>query len=89
MNKVLIIDDDKELCALIKRSVLSEDIEADFCNTGKEGLQKLKEKERYVLTSRYFIGKTQMELAEEIGISQAQISRLEKSGIDHIKKMIQ
>ena len=42
MNKVLIIDDDKELCALIKRSVLSEDIEADFCNTGKEGLQKLK-----------------------------------------------
>ena len=45
MNKVLIIDDDKELCVLIKRSVLSEDIEADFCNTGKEGLRKLKEKE--------------------------------------------
>ena len=53
-----------------------------------DALQKLKEKERYVLTSRYFIGKTQMELAEEIGISQAQISRLEKSGIEHIKKMI-
>ena len=45
MNKILIIDDDKELCVLIKRSVLSEDIEADFCNTGKEGLRKLKEKE--------------------------------------------
>lgn len=45
MNHVLIIDDDKELCALIKRSVLSEDIEADFCNTGKEGLKKLKEKD--------------------------------------------
>lgn len=45
MNKVLIIDDDRELCALIKRSVLSENIEADFCNTGKEGLAKLKEKE--------------------------------------------
>lgn len=43
MNKILIIDDDKELCVLIKRSVLSENIEADFCNTGKEGLQKLKE----------------------------------------------
>jgi len=54
----------------------------------RDALQKLKEKERYVLTSRYFIGKTQMELAKEIGISQAQISRLEKSGIDHIKKMI-
>lgn len=45
MNKVLIIDDDRELCTLIKRSVLSENIEADFCNTGKEGLAKLKEKE--------------------------------------------
>ena len=43
MNKILIIDDDKELCALIKRSVQAENIEADFCNTGKEGLQKLRE----------------------------------------------
>ena len=43
MNKILIIDDDRELCALIKRSVQSENIEADFCNTGKEGVQKLKE----------------------------------------------
>lgn len=45
MNNILIIDDDWELCALIKRSVLAEDLEADFCNTGKEGLEKLKEKE--------------------------------------------
>ena len=49
MNKILIIDDDRELCALIKRSVQAENIEADFCNTGKEGLQKLKEKELDVL----------------------------------------
>ena len=42
MNKILIIDDDRELCALIKHSVQSEHIEADFCNTGKEGLQKLR-----------------------------------------------
>ena len=35
MNKILIIDDDRELCALIKRSVQSENIEADFCNTGR------------------------------------------------------
>ena len=40
MNRILIVDDDKELCALIKCSVLSEDIEADFCNTGKDGLKK-------------------------------------------------
>ena len=45
MNKILIIDDDRELCALIKRSVQAENIEADFCNTGKEGLQKLREEE--------------------------------------------
>ena len=45
MNRILIVDDDKELCALIKCSVLSEDIEADCCNPGNEGLKKLKEKE--------------------------------------------
>ena len=53
MNKVLIIDDDKELCVLIKRSVLSEDIEADFCNTGKEGLQKLRKRISTCDTGRY------------------------------------
>ena len=45
MNKVLVIDEDKELCALIKRSVLTENIEADCCNSGKEGLEKLREKD--------------------------------------------
>lgn len=45
MNKVLVIDDDKELCTLIKRSVLTENIKADCCNSGKEGLEKLKEKD--------------------------------------------
>ena len=45
MNRVLIIDDDKKLCSLIRQSILSEDIEADFCNTGREGLGKLKEKD--------------------------------------------
>lgn len=54
----------------------------------KEALNKLKEKERHILVERYLIGKTQMELAEEIGISQAQISRIEKSGLDNIRKMI-
>lgn len=44
-HKVLIIDDDKELCTLIRRSVLSENIEADCCHTGREGLTRLKEKE--------------------------------------------
>ncbi len=45
MNKILIIDDDKELCSLIKRSVLPVNIESDVCNTGKDGLRKLVENE--------------------------------------------
>lgn len=54
----------------------------------KSALKQIKPKERYILTERYFVGKTQMELAEEIGISQAQISRLEKNGLENIKRLI-
>lgn len=54
----------------------------------RKALNKLKPKEKYILIERYLIGKTQMELASEIGISQAQISRLEKNGLSNIKKMI-
>ena len=54
----------------------------------KEAINKLKEKEQYIIYERYVTGKTQLELATEIGISQAQISRLEKSGIENIKRMI-
>lgn len=54
----------------------------------KDAMRELKEKERHILYERYIIGKTQLELAKEIGISQAQISRLEKSGLENIKKMI-
>ena len=67
MNKVLIIDDDKELCTLIKRSVLSENIEADICNTGKEGLKKLKEKEyQLVILDVMMPGMDGFETLEEI-----------------------
>lgn len=45
MNRILIIDDDKELCVLIKRSVLQESIEADCCYSGKSGLIQMQEKE--------------------------------------------
>ena len=54
----------------------------------KDALNNIKEKERYILTQRYIIGKTQMELSSELGISQAQISRLEKSGLENIKRQI-
>ena len=43
MNRILIIDDDRELCALIQRSVSRENIEADCCASGTDGLTKLKE----------------------------------------------
>lgn len=52
----------------------------------KEALRKLNERERLILTLRFFDGKTQMEVAEEIGISQAQVSRLEKAALNHMKK---
>ena len=54
----------------------------------KDALNKLKEKERFIIFKRYFEGITQMELSEEIGISQAQISRIEKNCLDNMKKMM-
>lgn len=53
-----------------------------------EAIKKLKDKEKYIIVERYIIGKTQMELADEIGISQAQISRLEKNALNNIKNKI-
>lgn len=50
-------------------------------------LDKLNEKEKTIITKRFFDGRTQMEVADEIGISQAQVSRLEKSAIGHIKRL--
>ncbi len=50
-------------------------------------LAKLNEKEKMIIQKRFFDGRTQMEVAEEIGISQAQVSRLEKSAISHIKRL--
>ena len=50
-------------------------------------LERLNEKERMIVTKRFFDGRTQMEVADEIGISQAQVSRLEKSAIEHIKRL--
>ena len=55
--------------------------------TISEALKKLNDREKMIIGKRFFAGKTQMEVAEEIGISQAQVSRLEKSAINHIKKM--
>ncbi|RCK10908.1 hypothetical protein DT075_23860 [Bacillus licheniformis] len=50
----------------------------------KEGMRRLNEREKMILRKRFFQGKTQMEVADEIGISQAQVSRLEKAAIKDI-----
>ena len=51
----------------------------------KESISKLNEREKKILTLRFLVGKTQMEVASEVGISQAQVSRLEKYAMDKIK----
>ncbi|MGM9986599.1 MAG: RNA polymerase sporulation sigma factor SigG [Bacillaceae bacterium] len=55
----------------------------------KEGMKRLNDREKLIIRKRFFQGKTQMEVAEEIGISQAQVSRLEKSAIKQMNKSIQ
>lgn len=52
-----------------------------------EAMKKLNEKEKMIINKRFFEGRTQVEVADEIGISQAQVSRLEKSAIEHIKRI--
>ena len=51
-----------------------------------EALKRLNEKEKNIIIKRYFDGRTQMEVADEIGISQAQVSRLEKNALENIKR---
>ncbi len=54
----------------------------------KEAMKKLSSREKLILNLRFFNGKTQMEVAEEIGISQAQVSRLEKTALKHMKNHV-
>lgn len=51
-----------------------------------EAMRRLSDREKHILNLRFFEGKTQMEVSEEVGISQAQVSRLEKSALKHMKK---
>ncbi len=53
----------------------------------KEAIRRLSEREKMIIDMRFFKGKTQMEVSEELGISQAQVSRLEKSAIKNMKRM--
>ena len=53
-----------------------------------QALEQLGDREKQILRKRYFEGKTQMEISAEVGISQAQVSRLEKNAVSRIREMM-
>ena len=75
---------EKEVRILFPFSVISEVEELSL----SEAMKKLPERENYIINLRFFQGKTQMEVAEYIGISQAQVSRLEKNALRTMKKYL-
>lgn len=56
--------------------------------TINEAMKKLSDREQMIINLRFFEGRTQTEIADEIGISQAQISRLEKNALKHLRKYV-
>ena len=65
-----------------------DNIELETKLSLNDAINNLQEREKYILDQRFIIGKTQVELSEELGISQAQISRIEKKAIDILRKNI-
>ena len=65
-----------------------EEYDLDYKLAVDKAMNRLKERDRQILEERFIIGKTQMEIASELGISQAQISRIEKNAIKTLKKSI-
>lgn len=76
------------LCDQIEDKKL-KDQSLDINLAVNNAIENLSKRERYIIESRYLIGKTQMEIANELGISQAQISRLEKGAISNLKKVLE
>ncbi len=65
-----------------------DDVNLETRMSVEKAINKLSIREQQVLNDRFVIGKTQMEIASELGISQAQISRIEKNAINTIKKLV-
>ena len=74
------------LCDQIKDDKNNNDL--DIRLAVNNAMKELNERERYVIDQRFIMGKTQTELSEELGISQAQISRVEKNAIDSLRRML-
>lgn len=68
------------------KSLKEKDLDVNLAIT--DAILELDKREKYIIDQRYVIGKTQMEIASELGISQAQISRLEKNAINTLKKVL-
>ena len=66
----------------------TEEYDLDYKLAVEKAMNKLKDRDRHIIEDRFIIGKTQMEIASELGISQAQISRIEKNAIKSLKKSI-
>ena len=78
-------DSDDTVCVMDQISD-SNDVQSRMDElTIRDAIRDLGERERNILYLRFLRGKTQMEVAKEIGISQAQVSRLEKGAINRIK----
>lgn len=69
-------------------SLPKEEYDKDIRLALEKAMEKLKPRELQILKDRFIIGKTQMEIANELDISQAQISRIEKNSLDAMKKML-
>ena len=77
-----------DFCLMVDSSAFNDIIRAFLKMAVNNAIDELEEREQYILDQRFVIGKTQTELASELGISQAQISRIEKNAIKTLKKVI-
>ena len=68
--------------------IKDKNTDRDMLISLRKALQKIKEREKEILVARFIVGKTQMEIADSLGISQAQVSRIEKSAIENVRKLI-
>jgi RNA polymerase sporulation-specific sigma factor len=83
-------DGDDKVYVIDKLADESESDEAWVENIAlKEALKRLTPREKNIIEHRFYKGKTQMEIADEIGISQAQVSRLEKGAVEKLRKYMQ
>ena len=87
LDDIVCDEGSKEVCMMERISIEGNETEKWLEDVMlKKAIKSLTEREREILVMRYFHGKTQIEVSEEVGISQAQVSRLEKNALDGIKK---